>query len=69
MRKAILVAGLLVAAATPTFAQDKARQGLESFLKDALGPEDKLQKIERDEAMDATVTLRHMISQRSLHSR
>jgi hypothetical protein len=53
MRRTILCALLLLSAA-PALAQDEAtaRKGLESFLKDALGADDKLEKIERDAAMD-----------------
>lgn len=59
MKKTILllISTMLVAlplVATPALAQDEAtaRRGLEKFLKDALGPDDKLEKIERDAAMD-----------------
>jgi len=53
MRTKIALALLLLAAA-PALAQDEAtaRKGLEVFLKDALGPDDKLEKIERDPGMD-----------------
>jgi hypothetical protein len=53
VKKPILIM-LLVLATTPVMAQDeaKARRGLDRFLKDALGPGDKLAKIERDPGMD-----------------
>jgi hypothetical protein len=53
MRRTLAIAALLAVFAAPALAQEeKARKGLEVFLKDALGADDKLERIERDPSMD-----------------